>query len=120
MAAFEARQEPQGLVITLGNPSALNDFRTNALRDALFEVVRPIDHPHVAVNLGAIDYLASSGVAILIGLKRRIDAQQGKLILFGVHPFVFDLLRSMKLTQYFTFTETEGEALAALRPVPTA
>ena len=78
MAAFETRHEPQGLFITLGNPSALNDFRTNAFRDALFEVVRPIEHPHVAVNLGAIDYLASSGVAILIGLKRRIERAAGQ------------------------------------------
>ena len=120
MSAFTTRQEPQGLVITLDDPAALNDFRSNAFRDALFQVVQPLDRPHVAVNLMAIDYLASSGIAILIGLKRRIDAQQGKLVLFSVHPLVLDLLRSMKLTQYFTFAESEGDALLALHPVPSA
>jgi anti-sigma B factor antagonist len=67
-----------------------------------------------------VDYLSSSGVAILVGLKRRIDMQHGKLVLFRLQPIVHDLLRVMRLDQYFTFADSEREALALLRPVPTA
>ena len=46
--------------------------------------------------------------------------QKGKLVLFRVQPIVHDLLRVMRLNQYFTFTDSEREALTLLRPVPTA
>jgi anti-sigma B factor antagonist len=41
-------------------------------------------------------------------------------VLFRVQPIVHDLLRVMRLNQYFTFAETERDALALLRPARTA
>ena len=120
MSTLRTRQEPDGLVITLDDATGLNDFRSSTFRDSLYEVVLALDHPRVAFNLKAVDYLSSSGVAILVGLKRRIDQKQGKLVLFGVQPVVHDLLRIMKLNQYFDFADDEPLALASLRPVSTA
>ncbi len=120
MSSFRTREEPDGLIITLDNPAGLNDFRSSAFRDSLYETVQARDVPRVAFDMKAIDYLSSSGVAILVGLKRRIDAKNGRLVLFGVQPIVFDLLKIMKLTQYFAFADDEGPALASLRPVSTA
>ena len=112
MSAFRTREDPDGLVITLDDPSGLNDFRSSAFRDSLYQTVESRESPRVAFNLKAVDYLSSSGVAILVGLKRRIDSKQGQLVLFNVQPVVFDLLRIMKLTQYFNFADDEPRALA--------
>jgi anti-sigma B factor antagonist len=120
MSSFHTREEPDGLIITLDNAAGLNDFRSSTFRDALYEAVQSRDTPKVAFDMSAVDYLSSSGVAILVGLKRRTDAKNGRLVLFGVQPVVFDLLRIMKLTQYFAFADDEGRALASLRPVSTA
>ena len=120
MSSFRTREEPDGLVIMPDDGAGLNDFRTSAFRDMLYELIESLEMPRVAFNLSKVDYLSSSGVAILVGLKRRIDTKKGKLVLFGVQSVVFDLLRIMKLTQYFTFAEDEAQALASLRPVSTA
>jgi len=120
MSSFHTREDPDGLVITLDDPSGLNDFRSSAFRDSLYQTVESRESPRVAFNLKAVDYLSSSGVAILVGLKRRIESHNGKLVLFGVQPIVFDLLRIMKLNQYFTFADDESQGLASLRPVSTA
>jgi anti-sigma B factor antagonist len=120
MSSFRSREEPDGLVIMLDDPAGLNDFRSSAFRDSLYDAVQSRDAPRIAFALNSVDYLSSSGVAILVGLKRRIDAKNGKLVLFGVQPIVFDLLRIMKLNEYFTFAEDEARALASLRPVSTA
>jgi anti-sigma B factor antagonist len=120
MSSFRTREEPDGLVIMLDDAVGLNDFRTSSFRDSLYETVQAIDIPRIALNLSNVDYLSSSGVAILVGLKRRIDAKGGKLVLFGVQSVVFDLLRMMKLNQYFAFVNDEALALASLRPVSTA
>lgn len=120
MSSFHTREEPNGLVISLENATGLNDFRSSVFRDALYETIQARETPRVAFDMNSIDYLSSSGVAILVGLKRRVDAKNGSLVLFGVQPVVFDLLRIMKLNQYFTFADNEAQALASLRPVSTA
>ena len=120
MSLFQSREVSDGLVITLDSPVTLNDFRSNAFRESLYEVVQSRPDPRIVVDLAAIDYLSSSGVAILVGLKRRVDLPHGKLVLCRVQPLVCDLLRVMRLNQYFTFANDEPEALALLRPVPSA
>jgi anti-sigma B factor antagonist len=118
MSPITVREEPDVLVIGVDDASALNDFRSNAFRDTLYEAVQSHEGNRVALDLGRVDFLSSSGVAILVGLKRRLDAKQGKLVLFGVQPVVHDLLRVTRLIQYFAFAEDEPGALALLRPMP--
>jgi anti-sigma B factor antagonist len=120
MSSFSIREEPDALVVTVLESSALNDFRSNSFRDSLYELVQ--DHPQnrVACDLTKVDFLSSSGVAILVGLKRRLDTRQGRLVLFGVQPVVHDLLRITRLSQFFAFVDTEAEALALLRTAPPA
>jgi anti-sigma B factor antagonist len=120
MSLFQSREASDGVVITIDSPVALNDFRSNTFRQELYEAVQARPDPRFVIDLAAIDYLSSSGVAILVGLKRRVDLQHGKLVLCRVQPLVCDLLRVMRLNQYFTFANDEPEALALLRPVPSA
>jgi len=120
MSTFNTREERDGLVIGFDDSAGLNDFRSNAFRDALYQTVESCERPRVAMDLGRIDYLSSSGVAILVGIKRRADARQGKLVLFSIQPAVLDLLRVMKLDRYFLFADDETSALSSLRPLPTA
>ncbi len=116
---FNTRDQSDALVISFDSAAGLNDFRNNALRDSLYDLVQSRPEPRVALDLGRIDYLSSSGVAILVGLKRRIETRQGKIVLFQVHPVVADLLKVMKLDRYFTLADDEDAAMATLRPVST-
>lgn len=118
MSSFSVREEPDGLVIRIDDGAALNDFRSNSFRDALYEAVLNHDGIRLALDLGQVEFLSSSGVAILVGLKRRIEAQNGKLVLFRVQPIAMDSLRITHLTQLFNFADDEPGALASLRPLP--
>jgi anti-sigma B factor antagonist len=120
MSTFNTRPESDSLVVTFETASSLNDFRNNALRDSLYELVQNHSEPRFAVDLTKVDYLSSSGVAILVGLKRRVETKHGKIVLFHVQPIVKDLLTVMKLDRFFVITENEQQALDSLRPIPTA
>jgi anti-sigma B factor antagonist len=120
MESFSIREAPEALVVLVEDAAALNDFRSNSFRDALYEAVEGREGGRFALDLGTVDFLSSSGVAILVGLKRRVDGLHGKLVIFGVQPVVQDLLRITRLMQYFTFADDEKAALALLRPLPTA
>jgi anti-sigma B factor antagonist len=117
MSSFQTRDESDVLVITLEDAAALNDFRANTFREALYEAVQLHESPRVVLDMGVADYLSSSGVAILVGLKRRVDGRSGQLILARVHPVVQDLLRIMKLTQYFAFAPEVKAGIETLRPL---
>ncbi len=119
MTTFNTREECDALIISFDSAAGLNDFRNNSLRDSLYDLVQSRQEPRVALDLRNIDYLSSSGIGILIGLKRRAETQQGKIVLFHVDPIVCDLLKIMKLDRYFPFADDEHAALAFLRPVST-
>lgn len=120
MSAFSTQDRADALIVRFEAAAGLNDFRNNALRDALYELVQNRPNPLLAVDLQKVDFLSSSGVAILVGLKRRVDTHNGKLVFYHVQPVVRDLLSVMKLDRFFTIAEGEEPALAALRPLPTA
>ena len=120
MSSFSVRDESGALVVRVEESSALNDFRSNSFRDELYELVEADSTSLVALDLSGVDFLSSSGVALLVGLKRRLEGKGGKLVLFGIQPAVEDLLRIIRLTQFFTLAPHAAAALALLRSLPTA
>jgi anti-sigma B factor antagonist len=120
MSTFSTRPESDALIVTFETASSLNDFRNNALRDSLYELVDQQGDPKFALDLQRIDYLSSSGVAILVGLKRRVETKGGKIVLYHVQPVVSDLLAVMKLDRFFVIRDDQERALDSLRPLPTA
>jgi anti-sigma B factor antagonist len=120
MSSFTTTGESDILLLRFETAAGLNDFRNNALRESLYELVQSRSDPRVAVDLEKIDYLSSSGVAILVGLKRRVETQSGKIVFFQVQPVVRDLLAVMKLDRFFAIVDDESSARSSLRPIPTA
>lgn len=115
----QIREEAGVLLITLDDPAALNDGQSIGLRQPIYQAVQDRAAPRVAVDLREIDFLSSSGVALLIGLKRRVDAQLGRLVLFHIHPHVLDLFRVMRLVDLFVIAGDRDEAVELLPPSPT-
>jgi anti-sigma B factor antagonist len=120
MSGFNTHDDSDILVVTFDSAAILNDFRNNALRESLYELVQGRNDPKFAVDLQKIDYLSSSGVALLVGLKRRVELRHGKIVLFQVQPVVRDLLAVMKLDRFFVITDNEAHAVDSLRPIPAA
>jgi anti-sigma B factor antagonist len=120
MSSFSTRQDSEVLVVAFENGDGLNDFRNNAVRDSLYELVQTQPEPLFALDLSNVGYLSSSGVALLVGLKRRIETKGGKIVIYRLEPVVRDLLSVMKLDRFFLIADDEARAVASLRPIPTA
>ena len=95
-------------------------FRITRFATRLYELVQTQSSPRFAVDLAKVEYLSSSGVAMLVGLKRRIETKGGHIVIYHLQPIVKDLLGIMKLDRFFTIAEDEGHAVASLRPLHTA
>ena len=101
-------------VITCEDVGLSIDENRSVPREQLYASIQTREDPRFAVDMTAIEYLSSADIGVLITIKRRVDARQGKLVLFEVHAFVQDVLRTMKLIQFFTIAEDWPDAVKQL------
>jgi anti-sigma B factor antagonist len=83
------------------------------VRGALLHEVRDNRRPRVVLNLSAVRYIDSSGVASLVeGLKASRDIGS-RFILVGLSGPAREVLQLSRLVKVFEIYDTEEEALAA-------
>ncbi|MDQ3620936.1 MAG: STAS domain-containing protein [Verrucomicrobiota bacterium] len=64
----------------------------------------------ILVDLSAVDYMDSSGLALLIEAMQRIQAYGGRLALFGLRESVQTIFEVARLDQIFTLFPDESAA----------
>jgi len=82
------------------------------LRKVLLRELREKRTPRVVLNLKAVRYIDSSGVASLVeGLKASRDVGS-RFILFGINTTIREVLQLSKLVRIFEICENEEQAAA--------
>lgn len=82
-----------------------------ALRKTLLESLKGTDR--LAVNLIAVKYIDSSGVASLLEVLKEARQSRKRLVLFGLTAAVSQVLQLTRLTGVFEIRENEEQALGA-------
>ncbi len=82
-----------------------------ALRKTLLESLNGTKS--VAINLSAVKYIDSSGIASLVEVLREARNSNKRLVLFGLTGAVLQVLQLTRLTGVFEICETEEQALDA-------
>jgi anti-sigma B factor antagonist len=80
------------------------------LRRTLFSVL-PTVVGRLALNLGAIRYIDSSGIATLIEVLNRSRHLGKEFVLFGLSPAVQEVFKLTHVIRVFQVFQTEQEAL---------
>lgn len=79
------------------------------LRRTLFETLRSA--AKLALNLAAIRYIDSSGIATLIEVLKDSQRLNKQFVLFGLSPAVEEVFRLTHVIRIFQVFQTEQEAL---------
>ncbi len=119
MRPLQIREVGGVLVLKIEDAAALNEGQAVGLRQAFNVVQDSKEVLQVAIDLSAIDYISSTGIAFLIGSKRRVEARQGHLVLFQLQPDVAELFHLMKLANLFEIADDEDQALKLFPPSPS-
>jgi len=82
-----------------------------ALRKTLLESLKGTQS--VAINLSAVKYIDSSGIASLLEVFKEARNSGKRLVLFGLTGAVLQVLQLTRLTGVFEIHETEDQALNA-------
>jgi anti-sigma B factor antagonist len=64
---------------------------TPQLKTALLAVINK-DNPNVLLNLEQVDFIDSTGLGMLLFLKRHCDSINGRIALSGLKPYVSNLV----------------------------
>lgn len=99
--------------ITIFDVSGDIDLATSPeLRKALLRELSEARMPRVVLNLKAVRYIDSSGVASLVeGLKVSRD-MGARLILYGLNTTIREVLHLSKLLKIFEIYENEEQAVS--------
>jgi anti-sigma B factor antagonist len=85
---------------------------SRVLRRTLFESLPRATK--LALNLGAIRYIDSSGIATLIEVLKDSQRLNKQFVLFGLSPAVEDVFRLTHVIRIFQVFSTEQEALGTV------
>jgi anti-anti-sigma factor len=95
------------------------------------DAFKTVLEPHLAtsgpgrplvLDLGAVDYIASIGLRVLMLASRQVRAQGGTIAVAALQPLVREIFEISKFTLVFPCFPSVAEALAvpAARPAPGA
>ena len=115
-----ADAEEDVFLVSLDSPAVLEEPAARAGRDAIRKALRGHIEPKVAIDLGRIELLSSAGLGLLVNLKQRVDAQEGRVVLFNVRADVLRQLRQTALIRLFSLAADRDSALELLQTLPTA
>jgi anti-sigma B factor antagonist len=82
-----------------------------ALQQHLNDVIS--ENPYVVLHLGAVEFIDSSGLGLLLRCLTRAQNAQGHLKVCAISSRISDALRITKLTKVVDSYDTEAEAIAA-------
>jgi anti-sigma B factor antagonist len=82
------------------------------LRKTLLQSLKDTEH-RLAINLIAVKYIDSSGLASLLEVLKEARATQKKLALFGLTVAVREVLQLTRLNGVFEIHETEDDVFNA-------
>ena len=115
MLNFTTNEAAGVLIIAFEPTDEANYDWQSTQREYLYKLIETREDPRFAIDLGEINYLASSEIGFLVTLKRRIDRRKGKVVFFGISAYLSDIFRTTNLTKVLEMVDSRTEALARLK-----
>jgi anti-sigma B factor antagonist len=104
------RYQPRVAIVDLRGE--INAFAEDALNAAYAEAER--QKPEVILlNFSAVDYINSTGIALIVGLLARARKSHQRLRVYGLSPHYIEIFQITRLADYLSVFPDEASALAA-------
>ena len=89
----------------------INSSAEHRLNEAYEEAVRQ-DQSGIVLNFTSVDYINSSGIALIVGLLARSRQLDQRLHSFGLSPHYLEVFQITRLVDFMTVCEDEESALS--------
>jgi anti-sigma B factor antagonist len=111
--AFEAHvRSQQPRVVVLDLQGEINAFAEENLNEAYAEAES--QQPElILLNFSDVDYINSTGIALIVGLLARARKHHRRIIACGLSPHYIEIFNITRLVDYMNVYPDEGAALAS-------
>jgi anti-anti-sigma factor len=103
------RREPAGAVLDLRGE--INGFSQEAL-DAAYAEAEAKDPEALILNFEEVDYINSTGIALIVGLLAKARASKRKLLAYGLSDHYVEIFNITCLSDYIGVYPDEQSALS--------
>ena len=103
------RREPGGAVLDL--KGEINGFGQEAL-DAAYAEAEASNPEAIILNFEGVDYINSTGIALIVGLLARARAAKGRLVAYGLSDHYVEIFNITRLSDFVSVFPDEESALS--------
>ena len=107
---LEARVRQQQGVAVIDLSGEMNAFGAEALNVAYAETERN-NREVVLLNFAGVDYINSTGIALIVGLLAKARAAHRRLIVCGLSEHYTEIFQITRLSEFMTMFPNEESAL---------
>src|SRR5215217_2983059 len=103
------RPEPGGVVLDLSGE--INGFGQQAL-DAAYAEAETNDPETILLNFEEVDYINSTGIALIVGLLAKARASKRRLLAYGLSDHYVEIFDITRLSDFVSVFPDEVSALS--------
>jgi anti-anti-sigma factor len=107
----EVRRESGGAVLDLRGE--INGFAQEAL-DAAYGEAEAMDPGTILLNFEEVDYINSTGIALIVGLLARARAEKRRLVAYGLSDHYVEIFNITRLSDFVNVFPDEESALSGV------
>ena len=104
----EVRQERGGVILDLRGE--INGFAQEAL-DAAYAEADAKDTKTILLNFERVDYINSTGIALIVGLLAKARASHKRLLAFGLSDHYVEIFEITRLSDFMSVFPDEESAV---------
>ena len=106
----EVRQERGGVVLDLRGE--INGFAQEAL-DAAYAEAESNDPEAILLNFEEVDYINSTGIALIVGLLAKARVSKRRLVAYGLSDHYVEIFEITRLSDFMGVFPDEESAMSA-------
>lgn len=109
---FTAQVRQQGSAVTIDLKGEVNAFAESAL-SAAYKEAEGFDPSVIALNFNEVNYINSTGIALIVSILAQARKARRKLVVFGLSEHYVTIFQITRLSDFMAIYEDETGALAA-------
>jgi anti-sigma B factor antagonist len=110
---FSAQVRPETKAVAIDLHGQINSFSEEELNSA-YTQAESYNTSKIMLNFSQVDYINSTGIALIVGLLARARKAHRELIVYGLSDHYMEIFHITRLVDFMTVYTDEASALQSL------
>ncbi|MDX2147683.1 MAG: STAS domain-containing protein [Planctomycetota bacterium] len=103
-----------GVVLATVRCEKITDFDTAALQGDIADAAK-LHGWRLIINMSGVELMGSSGISLLVSLRKLADAGGGRLVVCGLNDNLVGMLKVTNLLKLFKLAKTHDDAMELMK-----